>query len=245
MASGGQAPGQPPPAERREDSVESMRAIFVDYPESSREDRGRRRREEQEPDGSSAEGPTKGSPEATVGPAGAAEARVVEGPSPGSGPPPPKRAPLREHRRDAPRLVSQYIVPCMDAYGLCLVDRFLGHRMAEKVFQEVLSLHLSGKFQDGALAGQKAGSSRDIRGDQILWVEGNEPGCENIGSLLKRMDKLIMYADGKLGHYKIRGRHKRVTVVEADMLGKNSSMAETTPPPPSGRSPPDHKSRLC
>ncbi|XP_044292159.1 prolyl hydroxylase EGLN3 isoform X1 [Varanus komodoensis] len=171
-----------------------MRKIFIRRPE----DGGH----EEQP-----EGPPRGSAGAERRPASSGEARDVEGALPSS-PPPPKRAPFREHRRDAQRLVLHYIVPCMNAYGLCIVDRFLGHRTAEKIFQEVLALHLSDKFQDGALASQKPGGSKAIRGDKILWVEGSEPGCENIGFLLKRMDKLIMYADGKLGHYKIRGRHK-------------------------------------
>nr|XP_033806765.1 egl nine homolog 3 isoform X2 [Geotrypetes seraphini] len=115
----------------------------------------------------------------------------------------------KEHKRiHSQRLVLQYIVPCMESYGLCIVDNFVGHKCGEKILQEVLALHQSGKFQDGELANQKSGSNRAIRGDKILWVEGNEQGCENIGVLLSKMDKLIMYADGKLGHYKIRGRHK-------------------------------------
>ncbi|XP_066550486.1 egl nine homolog 1-like [Amia ocellicauda] len=115
----------------------------------------------------------------------------------------------REQRRpSAQRLVSQYIVPSMTAYGLCRVDHFLGNRVGERVLQEVLNLHQGGKLQDGQLASRKLGRSKSIRGDQIAWVEGTEPGCENIGFLLTRMDKLITYADGKLGNFKIRGRHK-------------------------------------
>ncbi|XP_060543416.1 prolyl hydroxylase EGLN3 isoform X2 [Pantherophis guttatus] len=199
MASGREAAVRPP-TELSGDSVESMRKIFIGHPESS-EDGDRAGRKEQ-PDG-----PARGSLGALLSPGNSGEVRVVEGALP-SGPSPPKRAPVREHRRDAQRLVLHYIVPCMNAYGLCVVDHFLGSRIAEKIFQEVLALHLSDKFQDGALASQKLGSNKAIRGDKILWVEGSEPGCENIGYLLKKMDKLIMYADGKLGHYKIRGRHK-------------------------------------
>ncbi|XP_060128957.1 prolyl hydroxylase EGLN3 isoform X1 [Zootoca vivipara] len=202
MASGGEAAEQQPPAaaQLRGDSVESMRRIFIRHPPGSREEGG----VEEQPAGPAA-GPLGG---LLCPAASSAEAPGVEGALPSAGSPPPSKAPLREPRRDAQRLVLHYVVPCMNAYGLCIVDHFLGHRMAEKIFQEVLALHLSDKFQDGALASQKAGGGRAIRGDKILWVEGSEPGCENIGYLLKRMDKLIMYADGKLGRYKIRGRHK-------------------------------------
>ncbi|KAK9409632.1 egl nine 3 [Crotalus adamanteus] len=202
MASGREATVQPP-TELSGDSVESMRKIFIGHPESS-EDGDRAGRKEQ------LDGPERGSLGALLSPGNSGEVRVAEGALP-SGPSPPKRAPVREHRRDAQRLVLHYIVPCMNAYGLCVVDHFLGSRIAEKIFQEVLALHLSDKFQDGALASQKLGSNKAIRGDKILWVEGSEPGCENIGYLLKKMDKLIMYADGKLGHYKIRGRHKALS----------------------------------
>ncbi|XP_048341794.1 prolyl hydroxylase EGLN3 isoform X1 [Sphaerodactylus townsendi] len=181
------------PAKPRGISVESMRRMFISHPEED----GQGSREEL-PGGPAA----RGSREVTPCSRNSGEARAILPSSP-----PPKKAPHREHRRDAQRCL-QYIVPCMKTYGLCIVDRFLGHRTAEKILQEVLALHVSDKFQDGALAGQKPGSSKAIRGDKILWVEGSEPGCENIGYLLKRMDKLIMYADGKLGHYKIRGRHK-------------------------------------
>ncbi|XP_069494559.1 prolyl hydroxylase EGLN3 isoform X1 [Ambystoma mexicanum] len=107
-------------------------------------------------------------------------------------------------------MVLRYVVPSMEGYGLCFVDHFAGQRLGEGVLQEVLALHQSGSFQAGVLASTQgtAGDQAKIRGDQILWVEGNEPGCENIGALLSRMDTAIMHADGSLGRYKIRGRHK-------------------------------------
>ncbi|XP_041121051.1 prolyl hydroxylase EGLN3-like isoform X1 [Polyodon spathula] len=115
----------------------------------------------------------------------------------------------KDHKRvSSHKLVIQYIVPCMNTYGLCIVDNFLGNKFGDKILQEVITLHGCGKFQDGELASQKSGSNKSIRGDKIMWVQGNEPGCENIGFLLSRMDKLITYADGKLGSYTIRGRHK-------------------------------------
>ncbi|XP_078263283.1 prolyl hydroxylase EGLN3 isoform X2 [Rhinoraja longicauda] len=114
------------------------------------------------------------------------------------------------------RLVLEHIVPCMNQYGLCFVDNFLGHKIGDKILQEVIALHQSGNFEDGVLAGQSTSSDKEltastnktIRGDKITWVQGTETGCASIGQLLQRMDKLILHADGKLGHYKIRGRHK-------------------------------------
>ncbi|KAJ8290514.1 hypothetical protein GJAV_G00013880 [Gymnothorax javanicus] len=111
-------------------------------------------------------------------------------------------------RRNFHKLVLQYIVPCINSNGLCVVDKLLGNKIGERILQEVLNIQQGGKLQDGELASGKLGKSKSIRGDQIAWVEGDEPGCENIGFLLSRMDKIITYADGKLGEYKIRGRHK-------------------------------------
>ncbi|XP_076834713.1 prolyl hydroxylase EGLN3 isoform X1 [Brachyhypopomus gauderio] len=119
------------------------------------------------------------------------------------------RPKLKEHkRRNTHKLVLQYIVPCMNSYGLCIIDNFLGNKIGDRVLQEVRRVHENGRMQDGQLACQKLDKSKAIRGDKIAWVDGTENGCHNIGFLLSRMDKLITFADGKLGSYKIRGRHK-------------------------------------
>lgn len=111
-------------------------------------------------------------------------------------------------RPNAHRLVLQYIAPCMNSYGLCIVDNFLGDKLGDRILQEVRRVHMDGSMQDGQLACQTLGQTKAIRGDKIAWVEGIETGCHNIGALLARIDKLITFADGKLGSYKIRGRHK-------------------------------------
>ncbi|KAK9959653.1 hypothetical protein ABG768_009763 [Culter alburnus] len=106
------------------------------------------------------------------------------------------------------KLVLQYIVPCMNSYGLCIVENFLGVRIGERVLQEVRRIHQSGNMQDGQLVSQKLDKSKAIRGDKIAWVDGTESSCLNIGYLLTRMDKVITCADGRLDKFKIRGRHK-------------------------------------
>lgn len=110
--------------------------------------------------------------------------------------------------RSSHRLVLHYMVPCMTSYGMCIMDDFLGSKAGEQVLHEVQELHRSGRMQDGKLANGDVDNTTRIRGDKITWVDGKEPGCESIGRLLSRMDKLITYADGKLGRHKIRGRHK-------------------------------------
>ncbi|XP_030575422.1 prolyl hydroxylase EGLN3 isoform X1 [Archocentrus centrarchus] len=110
--------------------------------------------------------------------------------------------------RSSHRLVLHYIIPSMNSYGMCIIDNFLGSKIGDRILHEVQELHHAGKMQDGRLASRGLDNTKSIRGDQIVWVEGNEPGCENIGYLLSKMDKLITYSDGKLGKHKIRGRHK-------------------------------------
>nr|XP_020642310.1 egl nine homolog 1 [Pogona vitticeps] len=106
------------------------------------------------------------------------------------------------------RLALEYIVPCMNKHGICVVDEFLGKELGGQIEQEVRALHHTGRFTDGQLVSQKSDSSRDIRGDKITWVEGKEPGCKTIGKLMNSMDDLIRHCNGKLGNYKINGRTK-------------------------------------
>ncbi|KAG9467856.1 hypothetical protein GDO78_014164, partial [Eleutherodactylus coqui] len=108
----------------------------------------------------------------------------------------------------AQRMALDYIVPCMMYYGICVKDHFLGEALGSRVLGEVELLNRSGKFRDGQLVSQRTIPSRNIRGDQIAWVEGKEPGCENIGTLMSRIDEVIMHCSGKLGSYIINGRTK-------------------------------------
>ncbi|CAO2609386.1 Egl nine homolog 1 [Lemmus lemmus] len=105
-------------------------------------------------------------------------------------------------------LALEYIVPCMNKHGICVVDDFLGRETGQQIGDEVRALHDTGKFTDGQLVSQKSDSSKDIRGDQITWIEGKEPGCETIGLLMSSMDDLIRHCSGKLGNYRINGRTK-------------------------------------
>lgn len=106
------------------------------------------------------------------------------------------------------KMAFDYIVPCMTYYGICVKDHFLGEAMGSRVLNEVELLNRSGKFRDGQLVSQRTIPSKNIRGDQITWVEGREPGCENIGNLMSRIDEVIMHCSGKLGNYIINGRTK-------------------------------------
>ncbi|XP_035519038.1 egl nine homolog 1 isoform X2 [Morone saxatilis] len=106
------------------------------------------------------------------------------------------------------KLATEYIVPCMNKHGICVVDNFLGAETGLGILGNVKALHKTGKFTDGQLVSQKSDSTKDIRGDKITWIEGKEPGCEKIRFLMSRMDDLIRHCNGKLGNYTINGRTK-------------------------------------
>lgn len=106
------------------------------------------------------------------------------------------------------KLATEYIVPCMNKHGICVVDNFLGADVGLGVLDNVKALHKTGRFTDGQLVSQKSDSTKDIRGDKITWIEGREPGCEKILFLMSRMDDLIRHCNGKLGNYTINGRTK-------------------------------------
>ncbi|KAM9847678.1 egl nine homolog 1 isoform 1-T1 [Aulostomus maculatus] len=106
------------------------------------------------------------------------------------------------------KLALEYIVPCMNKHGICVVDNFLGVETGLGILKDVKALHKTGKFRDGQLVSQKSDSTRDIRGDKIAWIEGKEAGCEKILFLMNRTDDLIRHCNGKLGNYTINGRTK-------------------------------------
>ncbi|CAJ1065427.1 uncharacterized protein egln2 [Xyrichtys novacula] len=122
----------------------------------------------------------------------------------------PTPPPSAESGLSAERIAQQFIIPCMKYYGICVKDNFLSPQLGDMVLEEVEVLNRSGKFRGGQLVSQKNIPSRSIRGDQIAWVEGREPGCESIGALMAHIDEAVMYsaANGQLGDYVINGRTK-------------------------------------
>lgn len=106
------------------------------------------------------------------------------------------------------KLATEYIGPCMNKHGICVVNNFLGEDLGLGVLEEVRALYTSGKFTEGQLVSQKSDSTKDIRGDKITWIEGKEPGCERIAVLMSRMDDVVRHCNGKLGNYRINGRTK-------------------------------------
>lgn len=116
--------------------------------------------------------------------------------------------PNGQTRSSPQKLAMEFIVPCMNKHGICVVDDFVGAETGLGILDNVKALHKTGKFTDGQLVSQKSDSTKDIRGDKITWIEGREAGCEKILFLMSRMDDLIRHCNGKLGNYSINGRTK-------------------------------------
>ncbi|KAM9808762.1 egl nine homolog 1 isoform X1 [Syngnathus typhle] len=106
------------------------------------------------------------------------------------------------------RLATEYVIPCMNKHGICVVDNFMGEEIGLGILENVKALHKTGRFTDGQVVSQKSDSTKDIRGDKITWVDGKEAGCEKIRFLTSRMDDLVRHCNGKLGNYAINGRTK-------------------------------------
>lgn len=94
----------------------------------------------------------------------------------------------RDRIQDLPEVIARDL----NNYGLCVLDDFLGEGRAQKVLGEVFSMHSEGKFTDGKLVNPLPGDVRDqrqIRGDKIAWIGGQEPGCANIAYLINQVGK--------------------------------------------------------
>ncbi|KYB26714.1 HIF prolyl hydroxylase [Tribolium castaneum] len=117
------------------------------------------------------------------------------------------------HRKDLDE-ICRNVIGDMDAYGVCVVDNFLGEDKGKAVLKEVLQLYDKGVFRDGQLVSSRgSGDLKTIRGDQIIWIDGKEKSCNNIQQLISQVDAVVMRANrmtnnGKMGMYNINGRTK-------------------------------------
>lgn len=92
--------------------------------------------------------------------------------------------------------VSINVIRDMDAYGVCVVDHFLGPELGKKVLDEVINMYSKGVFKDGQTVSARAKSDlKTIRGDQITWLDGTESHCKSIGSLISKVDTVVKQAN--------------------------------------------------
>lgn len=112
---------------------------------------------------------------------------------------------LNKHPEKSP-LLTDYIVDCMNKYGICVLDNFFGEPKADDILNEVMFLRSQGAFSDGQIVSQPVTAGK-IRGDQILWLEKNEKQ-RFITSHIERLDLIVMDCAKKIRQYKIGGRTK-------------------------------------
>lgn len=128
--------------------------------------------------------------------------------------------PFLQHALDSQleKLALEQVVPALLDRGFFYVDHFLGDIAGHMVLGQVKRMHYCGLLNDGQLAGRSDGvCRRNIRGDKITWVNGNERGTEAVNFLLTLIDKLISLCVGRLGK-SIRARSKVSTNIQVSKL---------------------------
>lgn len=110
------------------------------------------------------------------------------------------------------RSICLHFIEDMNKFGIAVLDSFLGNERGDLVYEEVINLHRAGLFSDGQLVRNET-KNKDIRGDEIIWLIGNEGDCPHISGLINDIDKIVKGAskyanNGELGKYKIDGRTK-------------------------------------
>lgn len=124
---------------------------------------------------------------------------------------PPNEDRIMETSRDFIKICTHFVKDLND-YGMSVMDSFLGTERGDLVYEEVVSLHNAGLFREGQLVRNDT-RNRDIRGDEIIWLVGNETQCPNIRYLIRAIDNIVIKSNklpnnGKLGQYRIDGRTK-------------------------------------
>jgi hypoxia-inducible factor (prolyl hydroxylase) len=105
------------------------------------------------------------------------------------------------------KTLVDYVVRCLNDYGICVIDHFMGDELGNTVHKEVEQFQARGQLKHGQLVSH-LDSSKKIRGDEIRWVERGDDNATHIGTLIYRLDSLIRKTDGMLGRYRINGRTK-------------------------------------
>src|SRR6218665_2607560 len=81
------------------------------------------------------------------------------------------------------------ILKDMNQYGFCVIDDFLQN--GDQILNEVMGLYQNGHFRNGELVNKVTTKTKQIRGDEIIWVDGSEDGCNNVAFLIRILDSLI------------------------------------------------------
>lgn len=92
----------------------------------------------------------------------------------------------------------------MSNYGLCVIDNFLSSlgmiQRRELLWNEVQSLYDTPHvFREGGLVSDRLMKATvSVRGDRIVWVNGTEQRCFNIGFLIRTLDTIVSICSNSL-----------------------------------------------
>lgn len=107
------------------------------------------------------------------------------------------------------KMLADYACNCLNRYGVCVIDNFLGDSKGLEIFDQVQDMHKAGLFKKGQLMNTTGSSDlKHVRGDVLTWVDGTEEGCEDIGFLISSMDAIVLKCAGKLQNCNVNGRTK-------------------------------------
>ena len=115
--------------------------------------------------------------------------------------------------------LGDYVVKCLNDYGLCVVDNFLGEEICGKILDEVKTMQDKGIMCDGELVSKQT-TVKKVRGDKIAWTEKGDPGREYLSVLIQKLDNLIMSCSQRFGRCVIGGRTKASIVMDMSNLNR-------------------------
>jgi hypothetical protein len=106
--------------------------------------------------------------------------------------------------------IAHYVVDCLNKYGICVIDQFLGDVTGSEILSEVQQLQNRGVMRKGQLVHSMAPTAENIRGDIITWVDGRgkDSNTENIDYLVSCMDLVIQNCSPLMERYRINERTK-------------------------------------
>lgn len=105
----------------------------------------------------------------------------------------------------------ELLVDHLNAYGVCVMDHFLGPTRGSALMEEIHRLEAAEPFRDGQLMAADGKNSISIRSDKIAWTDGVHPPCPNLRFLVQLLDSVVLTANRmqntkELGSSRITGR---------------------------------------
>ena len=90
----------------------------------------------------------------------------------------------------------QHVIGDLQKYGICVLDNFMGKERAESIHRSVVNMYKTGVFVEGKTVGlnnvENPGLTKNVRSDQIAWVDGSENNCKDIAHLVATVDAIIV-----------------------------------------------------